>query len=175
MALWWLVTWTTYGSWLPGDRRGFQTRRCKEYVPPPPRYAKAGEPTYDSEVYRPRWNANLQLCPNAVRLTRDEQCDALVAMVIELQKLSVTPRIIALAPTHGHLIAQFGALMIRPTVGRLKAHATRALTNPGNRKRVWSDQCHMESLPNEWALQNGVEYLRRHHDQGALLFEWIKM
>jgi hypothetical protein len=23
MDRFWLLTWTTYGSWLPGDRRGF--------------------------------------------------------------------------------------------------------------------------------------------------------
>src|SRR5258708_35638890 len=48
---WWLVTWSTYGSWLPGDPRGFQIWRGQEYVPPPKRYAKPGEDTYDRSKY----------------------------------------------------------------------------------------------------------------------------
>jgi hypothetical protein len=35
MDKYWLVTWVTYGSWLPGDPRGFRTFRGREYVPPP--------------------------------------------------------------------------------------------------------------------------------------------
>ena len=36
------LIWGTYGSWLPGDPRGFRTRRHREHVegdykhPPPP-------------------------------------------------------------------------------------------------------------------------------------------
>ena len=56
-AKWWLVTFGTYGVWLPGDPRGFQTWRGREYVPPPARYAKPGEATYDPAPHRTRYAA----------------------------------------------------------------------------------------------------------------------
>ena len=38
---WWHVTLSTYGSWLPGDQRGFRSRKHKihssgDYKNPPP-------------------------------------------------------------------------------------------------------------------------------------------
>ena len=46
MAKWWLVSWTTYGTWLPGDERGYCTWRKRTYVAPPKRFAKPGEPQH---------------------------------------------------------------------------------------------------------------------------------
>jgi hypothetical protein len=54
---WWLVTCTTFGTWLPGDPRGFQTWRGREYVPPPKRYARQGESTYRAEDYAVEYEA----------------------------------------------------------------------------------------------------------------------
>jgi len=45
-----LITWTTYGHWLPGDPRGFRTRGAKEFVPPPQRYTN-GE-SYEPDKYK---------------------------------------------------------------------------------------------------------------------------
>ncbi len=48
--MYFLITWTTYGYWLPGDPRGFRTRRAKEYVHPPERYSDGA--TYEPEKYK---------------------------------------------------------------------------------------------------------------------------
>jgi hypothetical protein len=168
----WFVTWTTYGSWLPGDPRGFQTWRARTYVPPPKRYAKSDEPTYDAAAYRDEWEMAKQMCPNAVRLTREEQRLALDAIVQAIYPLQMTPRILAIGDWHAHLIAQFYLLPIRPTVGRFKNAATNAIPNPGSRKRIWTDGCHMESLPGTVALRYATDYVRRHAEQGALVYEW---
>lgn len=172
MAKFWLVTWTTYSSWLPGDPRGFQTWRGKEYVPPPRRYAKPGEPTYDAARYRELWLRMKTMCPNPVRLTDTEQRLAMDAIVREIDSLTLVPRVLSLGDWHVHLVSQFGLQWIRPTVGRLKAAATRALPNPGTRKRVWTDGCHMESLPDESALTGAANYVRDHRSEGALIHEW---
>lgn len=172
MAKLWFVTWTTYGSWLPGDPRGFQTWRGKEYIPPPPRYARGDEPTYDPAYYRERWRRIKKICPNPVLLSPLEQQLALTAVVQEIATLSLVPHILSIGRWHVHLVSEFGLLRIRPTVGRLKSTATRALPNPGTRKRVWTDGCHMESLTTTTAVNNAVEYVRRHRDEGALIHEW---
>jgi hypothetical protein len=172
MAKPWLVTWSTYGAWLPGDPRGFQTWRAREYVPPPARYAKPGEPTYNPNDYRETWEMAKELCPHAVYLTRAEQEIVLASLVDEINQLPLAPVILSVGTWHNHLIAEFGSLLIRPTVGRLKARATRDIPNPGNRKRIWADGCHMKSLPTDDALQQAFAYVRRHKDEGALIYEW---
>jgi hypothetical protein len=172
MAKWWLVTCTTYGSWLPGDPRGFQTYRGREYVPPPARYAKPGEPTYDAAPYRQRWEKARQVSSAMVKLSLAEVELVLPAIVKEVNLLPLIPRILAVDNTHLHLIAQFGALLIRPTMGRLKSAGTGAIPNPGDRPRVWTDGCHMKSLPNRRALETAIAYVQRHAAQGALVYEW---
>ncbi len=172
MPLWWFVTWSTYGWWLPGDPRGFQTRRGREYVPPPARYAGPSERPYDAAQYRGRWRYARRLCPEAVRLTPEEQQLALDAVVNDIGQLQVAPRILGFGATHVHLVAKFGLLKIRPTVGRWKSHATRALPNPGTRRRVWAEGCHMKSLTDEEAFNNAVNYVRDHVNEGALIHEW---
>jgi hypothetical protein len=167
----WLVTWTTYGSWLPGDPRGFRTFRAKEYVPPPARYARDGEPTYDPSDYADRYAKAKEQVPHAVTLTREEQNAALQAIVDELTCLHIPTDIVAVNTDHVHLIARFGSHSIRPTVGRLKSGATRAIPNPGDRKRIWTKNCHMESLNSDEDLHNAVAYVRCHREQGAIIWE----
>ena len=31
----WLITWTTYGTWLPGDKRGWRSRKNGQQLPQP--------------------------------------------------------------------------------------------------------------------------------------------
>ncbi len=166
----WLVTWTTYGSWLPGDPRGFRTFRGMEYVPPPARYAKDGEPIYDPKDYSDRYARAKEFVPVSVRLNSEEQKIVCQAFVEELALLQIPADILAVGFVHMHLIARFGHHWIRPTAGRLKSAATRAIPNPSNRKRIWTRNCHMESLPNQEDLHQATIYVRRHRDEGALIW-----
>lgn len=167
----WLVTWATYGSWLPGDPRGFRTFRAKEYVPPPERYAKDGEATYDPQDYADRYAKAKEQTPTAVRLSAAEQSICMKAIVEELALLQIPVHIISVEDYHVHLIAPFGVHWIRPTVGRLKSAATRAIPNPGDRKRIWAKNCHMASLNSDTALVNATAYVRHHGEQGAIIWE----
>jgi hypothetical protein len=143
-------------------------------VPPPKRYAQADEPIYKPSDYAERWQQARAQCPQGVRLSADEQEAVLTAIVDQINQLALMPVILAVGAWHVHLVAQFGALAIRPTVGRLKSFATRALPNPGNRKRVWADGCHMKSLPSETALSHAINYVRRHEAEGAVVREWVR-
>ena len=172
MDKYWLVTWVTYGSWLPGDPRGFRTFRGREYVPPPARYALAGERVYDATQYAARYRIAQAATDGAVKLTGEERALAHGAMMAEIDGLPIRPRILGTGTWHVHLIARFGSSRIRPSVGRLKSSATRAIPNPGSRKRLWAKGCHMGSLDTERSLEEGIEYVRRHADEGALIHEW---
>src|SRR5262245_36604629 len=106
---WWLVTWSTYASWLPGDPRGFQTWRGKEYVPPPTRYANPGAATYDPRKYVGRYKAAKASAVAApVKLSPKQREIVTDAVVTEIAKLPVVSAVLAVAAEHSHLLVKFG-------------------------------------------------------------------
>ncbi|MCC7475600.1 MAG: hypothetical protein IT425_09405 [Pirellulales bacterium] len=173
MSQWWLVSWTTYGTWLPGDPRGFCTWRKREYVPPPKRYAQPGEATYQAAEYVSTHTLAKAMCGEPVYLTPAQMQMALSAIVEEIAALPVTPVIIALGSWHVHWLCNFGTLKIRPTIGRVKAAATRVLNEHGFQgKRPWTKGCNMRSKPTREACRAAYRYVRDHRDQGSLVYEW---
>lgn len=172
MTPWWLVTWTTYGTWLPGDPRGFRTWRGREHVPPPRRYAKPGQATYDPAVYGQRHESAQEAAKGVVTLTIGEQKTTLHVIINEIALVAIRPAAMSVGPTHVHLLAQFGSLMIRPTVGRLKAAATRALQNPST--RVWAKNCHMASKRTPDQFTAALNYVRHHVNEQCLVYCWTQ-
>ena len=173
-VLWWLLTWTTFGEWLPGDPRGFQTWRGREYVSPPARYAKPGEPVYDPADYvRTHRAAADSMTQEAVRLTRDEIVVASDALAADCAPAGIVPAAWALGPVHAHLLARFGPLPIRPTAGRLKAAASRELHAAGfEPERVWCRNVHMKSKPVGRPFAKAFEYVAKHVREGARVIVW---
>lgn len=170
----WLVTWTTYATWLPGDPRGFRTWRAREYVPPPQRYAVGDEAMYESVGYQCRHAAAQATAGPAVQLSAEQRRTVLTATVHELAWTPLEPTILAVEAVHVHLLAEFGEASIRRVVGRLKSAATRALKEHGSQptKRFWAKGCHMRSFSDETAIHRAFEYVQRHRDQGAAIHTW---
>ena len=91
----------------------------------------------------------------------------------DIESLPVVPAILSVAPCHVHVIAKFGGLKIRPTVGRFRSAATQRLHECGiENQRIWAKGCHMESLPDEDAFLQAFEYVRQHDKQKAQLKIW---
>ncbi|MEX2288019.1 MAG: hypothetical protein WD648_13075 [Planctomycetaceae bacterium] len=173
MSKWWLVTWTTFGTWLPGDPRGFQTWRGRQYVPPPKRYAKAGEPTYDSAQFSDEHKRASAIAGEAVYLSSAQQELVRDAVIDEIASIPIIAAILAIKKAHVHLLAKFGPFDIRATVGRLKAAATRLLGEQGfEDKRVWSRNCHMKSKTTAREIRGAFDYIRKHGKNGALIHIW---
>lgn len=174
MGKWWLITWTTYGTWLPGDPRGFQTWRGETYVPPPKRYAKPGERTYRPEEYKFDYEiAQRSMVEDPVRLTIEQCRIAVDAIVSEVAQTSIVPAILAIGSEHSHFLAKFGALKIRPAVGKLKAAATRELHEYGiGSENVWTQGCRMKSKSTPQEFGGAFEYVLRHEQEGAVVYIW---
>jgi hypothetical protein len=173
MLNWWLVSWTTYATWLPGDKRGYCTWRGERYVPPPKRYAKPGELIYNPKEHIAIREFAQSISEEPIYFTHDEMEIALGAIVDEIAEIPVIPAIIALGPWHVHWLCHFGKLKIRPTVGRVKAAATRMLNDCGFAgKRPWTKGCNMKSKATRIECRNAYRYVRNHIDQGCLVHEW---
>jgi hypothetical protein len=172
---WWLVTWGTYGAWLPGDPRGFRTWRRRQYVPPPAGRALSGEAIYHPQAFEKQWQQAKQISGKAVCFNEAQQQIVLDAIVADLAELPIEPKIMAVTGVHIHLLAVFGESGIRPTVGRLKAQATKSLKEQGQHLsavRNWAKGCHMESLEADDDQAAAYEYVRQHASQG-LVYSWI--
>jgi hypothetical protein len=171
--MWWLITWTTYGSWLPGDPRGFRTRDAKEYVPPPRRYAGRGEVAYDKSQYAYRHDEAMARSDESVMLTAEQQRLVRDAVVAEIDAIPIVSAIASFGATHVHWLARFDHQSIRPTVGRIKSASTRALNTAGfDGKRPWSKNCHMQSKPTEREFHGAFRYIQRHVDESCLIHIW---
>ncbi len=170
---WWLVTWTTFGTWLPGDPRGFQTWRKREYVPPPRRYAQPDEVPYNASDYHFRHQrAKTRLSQPPVFLTLNQTETARDAILHELGQMPMVPAILAIDSIHVHLLAQF-RIRIRSAVGRLKMRATKWLHERGfEENRVWVRVCHMKSKDTRDAMIAAFTYIHNHQDEGALVHDW---
>lgn len=170
---WWLITWTTYGSWLPGDPRGFRSRRGREYIPPPRRYAKPGEPVYDFKEYSQRFKEAKEDTEACVKLTPLQQRAVMDAVVSEIGAIPVVSAIASVGTTHVHWLAQFGNRPIRTTVGRIKSEATRRLNASGfHGKRPWSKNCDMKSKSTDQEFRSAFHYIRLHTHEGCLIHIW---
>jgi hypothetical protein len=143
-------------------------------VPPPFGRAQGGEPIYDSAPYAERHeDARSRLTSTPVSLTVADRREACSALVVEIAALRIIPAILAVAKHHAHFISQFGELAIRPTVGRLKAAATRSMKNVAfDAPSLWARGCHMESLNSEDDFVAAYQYVEQHRSQDAAIHEW---
>ena len=170
----WLVTWTTFGTWLPGDRRGFQTWRGREYVPPPRRYAKPGEPVYGPAAYAGRRrDAARSLTQAPVTLSPGQIVTAADAIAADCDPAGVVAAALAVGPHHVHLLARFGPRPIRRVAGRLKTAATRGLHDGGFAPpRVWCRNEHLKSKPVGKPFEDPFAYVAKHVREGARVIVW---
>jgi hypothetical protein len=169
----WLVTINTYGTWLPGDPRGFQTRRARQYVPPPPRFAKPGEKTYDPADYRGlHAHADGQLDGGPTHFDERTRDDVLDELIRRINEIAIAPRILSLDHWHAHLLARFGRLDIGKTMGWLKARVTLMLRLAGWTRPIWAKQCDMRSKETPEAAAAAYQYVLDHANKGARVYEW---
>jgi hypothetical protein len=173
MAKWWLISWTTYATWLPGDERGYRTWQGKQYVAPPKRYAKPGEPTYRSGEHISVRELADSISDEPVYLTSTEMQIALDAMVEEIGKIPIVPAIMSIGDWHVHWLCYFGPLKIRPTVSRVKAAASRELNLQWFQgRKPWTKGCNERSKSTRRECRNAYKYVRDHRDKGCLIYEW---
>lgn len=163
---WYHVTITTYGSWLPGDPRGFRTRGHREHI----------EGDYESppaEDYRERHRRSRDICKippvvlkphhrRLVTLSIRQRLDALGDIVIA----------VATSGQHGHVLGKFAPATVRRHVGHGKRHAFFALRNVGWSGFLWAKRCGVEPVNDRSHQLNALNYITRHRSSGAYVWRW---
>jgi REP element-mobilizing transposase RayT len=164
-----LITWTTYGHWLPGDPRGFRTRGAKEFVPPPQRYAN-GE-SYEPDKYRRLYEHCLSKIKPPIYLNEQQKQIAADA-ITEVCSKFVSEAVIAVTKNHAHAFVDLPSnVTVEYFCARAKAVSSLKLSNYGLKGRVWARKYHAKRISDEH-IDEVRRYVHSHNDQNAVVIEF---
>ena len=116
-----MVTWTTYGTWLQGDKRG---------------YVKNGRILPDNEKLK-RANQKQQKF-QTVKLDSVQKHIVYNAILQEAQKINQKISAIAVCSNHVHIVAKVSSESIEKIVHRYKRLCTFVLRRTGLASKIWS-------------------------------------
>jgi REP element-mobilizing transposase RayT len=141
-TLGYMITWTTYGTWLQGDERG---------------YVKKGLIRSGSKGLM-QANRRLQL-QDAVQLSKLEQ--QVVRKAIMKEAVSQGHHIYALSvqPTHVHVVIAYTPESISTTVAYYKKAGRLALKCKGYTGKLWTRGYDKRFCFDEESLKHRIEYV----------------
>ena len=140
-----MVTWTTYGTWLQGDKRG---------------YVKNGEILGCNERLEKSNRGNQS--KGAVVLNSEQK--KIVREAIEKEAERIKQKILALAvcSKHVHMVVGYIGGGIEKKVGRYKNSARAALGSCGCNGRIWTKGFDKRYCFDDKALKQMIDYVQRH-------------
>jgi len=159
---WYHVSGSTYGTWIPGEPRGWRTRWHREHVegdhrnPPPPgkyeqRHRSARRRTKEPPVY----------------LDHGQRKVAVEAIVEKLTEIGIEVLVASTDSMHYHVLGRFTDDEVRGPTGRAKKHASFALRAWGLPGTVWAKKCHALPIADRSHQVNVFHYIRDHVNEGA--------
>lgn len=140
-----MVTWTTYGSWLPGDQRG---------------YVRHGKILSGDEKIL-RASRTLQKSA-AVKLDSDARAIVRQAILSEAERMTHRIEALAVCTNHVHLVARPCHELIEQIVSRYKNVAVFALRDYGWVGRIWTRGFDKRFCFSPEDLDRRIEYVNKH-------------
>ena len=170
----WLVTFTTYGTWLPGDRRGSVTRVRDQATAAYPR-AKRNTPGTPAEPPMPALEHYAALAMRAGPvLLNQRQAGLLLPQFHETARYrGWSLPAVAIMRNHVHVVVGVNGDPEPSTLLRdLKSYGSRALNadRGGAPRRWWTASGSHRRLADEAAVVAAMRYVR---DQVAPLVVWV--
>ena len=164
---WYHVTSNTYGTWLPGDPRGWRVKRHRKHVegdyknPPPNGTDRPLLEHARGKLKQPP----VRLDPTYREIAGKAVVDMLAMQEIEILALSMDA-------IHCHLLGRFGDKSVRPRVGRAKKHATFCLREHGHAGRVWEAKGRALPITDRAHQVNVFNYIVDHGLEGAWVWTY---
>jgi len=141
-----MITWTTYGSWLQGDER---------------RYVKNGKILPRNDKLK---SVNQkQQKSQTVKLSIKQRQIIEQAILQEAQRINQKVRAIAVCSNHVHIVAEVSAESIEQVVHRYKYSATLALRKCGVENKIWSKGFDKRFCFNNKELEHKIGYIENHN------------
>jgi len=141
-----MLTWTTYGSWLPGDER---------------KYTQHGKVLDGNEkIYK---HAKKIQKSAAVKLTQKEKSIVERAIIKEVENIGQQLEAIAVCSNHVHMVFRWSYHPVKEVVSRYKNVSMFALYDIGRTGRIWTKGYHTRFCDEEQILAKQIEYVKRHN------------
>jgi len=140
-----MVTWTTYGSWLQGDKRG---------------YVKHGKTLPGSQQILLA-NRRLQTT-RTVKLNPDQRFVVRKAILDEAKRIGQTIEAISVCEHHVHIVALPCQESIQQIVSRYKNASMFALCKDARVGRIWTRGFDKRFCFTEEDLKRRIDYVRKH-------------
>jgi REP element-mobilizing transposase RayT len=141
-----MVTWTTYGSWLQGDEQG---------------YVKAGQTLLKNEKIETA-NRKLQKY-DPIILSKSEKEIIRQAILEEASAQGHKIHAIAVCTNHVHIVAEPCKFSIEDIVSRYKNKSTFSLRKFGRPGRLWTKGFDKRFCFTPCELTARIEYVEKHN------------
>jgi len=164
---WYHVNGNTYGTWLPGDPRGWREKRHKKHVagdyknPPPPGSGDALHQYASSLLKKPP----VHLDATQREIVGRAMVEMLLHQAIELLTLSMDA-------IHFHLLGRFLDRDVKPKVGRAKKHAYFNLRKQGFAGILWEKGSNVVPITDRQHQLHVFRYIGRHKDKRAWVWSF---
>lgn len=163
---WFHIVLTAYGTWLPGDPRGFRTRNHRQHVEgdykSPPKEDYSGLHAKSA----------LQMTHAPTRLVEDYREILGLALIEKLRRLGGFVLTAAVMEAHVHLLAKLPTDEARKWVGRAKKHAWFEMRDVGWQSKLWAKGAKVTPVRDLAHQRNCFRYIVRHHRQGGWVWVW---
>jgi len=146
-TLGYMLTWTTYGTWLQGDKRGYVKKGAT--CPPNIRLKKANErsQSQDSVVLS---KAQQKVVGDAITKEAESQGQHICALAVNA--------------THVHVVAEYADQPINKTVAYYKKAARLALEVMGHAGKLWTRGYDKRFCFDRAALEQRIKYVQKHQE-----------
>jgi REP element-mobilizing transposase RayT len=141
-----MVTWTTYGTWLQGDERGYV--KDGVILPGNEKLKAANQEQQKSET---------------VKLNAKQKQTVERAILDEAQRVNQKIFALAVCSNHIHLLADVSAESIEDAVRRYKYSATSALRDCGIQNKIWSKGFDKRFCFVKSQLEQKIKYIQNHN------------
>jgi REP element-mobilizing transposase RayT len=142
-----MVTWTTYGMWLQGDKRGYV--KNGKTLKPDPELEKTNQGRQTNEK---------------VKLTGRQREQIREAILAEAKKIGQKVFALAVCSNHVHILVEPIDETISNIVGRYKRAGTIAILQTGFEGKVWTRGYDKRYCFDEDMLQKRIGYVEKHNE-----------
>ena len=140
-----MLTWTTYGTWLQGDEKG---------------YVKDGKILCENKELH---TANLEnMRCNAVYLNEQQRRVVYGAICCKAKRIGQVVRALSVAKDHVHIVVERAGMSIEKSAGIYKKAGTDALRKSGLAGKVWTRGYDKRFCFDEEGLRTRTHYVKKH-------------
>lgn len=141
-----MLTWTTYGTWLQGDKRG---------------YVKDGQILEQNKTFEDINKSNLEKQP--VKFNAEQKEIVKESIIQEAKRLNQKVFALAVFSNHIHLLVEKNHESIERAAALYKTAARKALYKSGLEGKIWSKGFDKRFCFNQHQLNRRIEYILEHN------------